>query len=295
MRLLEVSRMLQLTLPNVLQINREQSSADPAMYVSNLIIVGDVHGQYEDFAFMFQNLDMGGYPSSQNQYIFNGDMVDRGPMGVEIVVVLLVCKLLRPESIHILRGNHETREQTDYYGFQTEVLKKYDTEVYEQFQSFFNSLPIAAVVENSIFVTHGGIGPEVQHFTIGEINQLDRMGEVREGPIYDLLWPDPCDRRTGTSGFGRPLFGADVTQAFLARNNLTLLIRSHQDIPEGFKQSHNGLCLTVFSAPSNRRFKPNKAALVKFTQENSMEATVIIFNAGHMICETLRVPLPAFA
>ena len=181
--------MLQLTLPNVLQINRERSSADPTIYGNNLTIVGDVHGQYEDFAFMLQNPELGGYPSSLNQFIFNGDMVDRGPMGVEIVVVLLVCKLLCTESIHILRGNHETREQTDSYGFQTEVLKKYDAEVYEQFQSFFNTLPVAAIVENSIFVTHGGFGPEVQHFTTSDINQLDRMGEVREGPIYDLLWP----------------------------------------------------------------------------------------------------------
>jgi predicted MPP superfamily phosphohydrolase len=192
--LLDHAVAVQRELPNVLSVNRTtfRGPADPAhavTYTSNLTVVGDVHGQYADFATIFEDSELGGYPNNSNQFIFNGDLVDRGSMALEIVTTLLLAKLLAPASIHILRGNHETRAMSEHYGFAVEVRKKYDQDLLDQFQAFFDTLPLAAVIENSAFVVHGGIGPRGVNMTIAEINKLDRFDEPEHaGVISEFLW-----------------------------------------------------------------------------------------------------------
>ena len=190
-RLLEHSSMHLRTLPNVLSVQRVCGKKD--IFDGNVTIVGDVHGQFNDFTQIFQDPTVAGYPSEKNQFVFNGDMVDRGPMGVEIVVALLVCKLLCPKSVHMLRGNHETLAMTKHYGFEQEVLKKYDANVLAGFRQFFNTLPLAAVVQDTVFVTHGGIGPDIVNMTIQDINTLDRFQEPKDYTAQDqLLWSGEC-------------------------------------------------------------------------------------------------------
>jgi hypothetical protein len=69
-------------------------------------------------------------------------------------------------------------------------------------------------------------------------------------------------------------FGVNVTEAFLARNNLQLLIRSHEVAMDGYKVLHNGLCMTVFSAPNYCGYRGNYAAVVKFVDPHSMKHLV---------------------
>jgi hypothetical protein len=49
-------------------------------------VVGDIHGQLPD---LIHILEDSGFPSETNKYIFNGDFVDRGPRGVEVMCLLL--------------------------------------------------------------------------------------------------------------------------------------------------------------------------------------------------------------
>lgn len=65
-------------------------------------IVGDTHGQYQDVVKLFEEQ---GYPTSGNPYLFNGDFVDRGSMGVEILIALMAWKLSDPSCIYFNRGN----------------------------------------------------------------------------------------------------------------------------------------------------------------------------------------------
>ena len=84
-----------------------------------MTIVGDLHGQLQD---LFTIFTINGLPSPANQYFFNGDFVDRGYYGVEIVLTIFAFKLLYPDAVHMNRGNHECRQQNAYMGFEDEVL-----------------------------------------------------------------------------------------------------------------------------------------------------------------------------
>lgn len=76
-------------------------------------------------------------------------------------------------------------------------------------------------------------------------------------------------------------FGPDITASFLARNNLQLLIRSHQCCNEGFLKHHNDLCWTVFSAANYCDGSGNKGAVLQFDQATSCVPTIVQFEAVH--------------
>ena len=63
-------------------------------------ICGDIHGQYPDLVKIFQ---LRGPPSSTNLYLFNGDIVDKGPKSVECILTLFIYKLIYPKFIFINR------------------------------------------------------------------------------------------------------------------------------------------------------------------------------------------------
>eukprot|EP00663_Eupelagonemidae_sp_cell21sb_P002862 gene2862-2767_t len=59
---------------------------------------------------LWEALRLGGKPGDHNKYIFNGDFVDRGDDGCEVVLVLCALCLMYPSAVFLSRGNHETWE-----------------------------------------------------------------------------------------------------------------------------------------------------------------------------------------
>jgi len=153
-------------------------------------VVGDVHGQYHDVMELFK---IAGTAPSTN-FLFLGDYVDRGYYSVETVQIVLALKVRYPKRITIIRGNHESRQITQVYGFYDECLRKYGTaNVWKLITDLFDFLPLAAIVDNQLFCPHAGLSPDLN--TISNIDQLSRFEEVpHEGPMCDLLWSDPDER-----------------------------------------------------------------------------------------------------
>lgn len=97
--------------------------------------------------------------------------------------------LSRPN--HIIRGNHESRQITQVYGFYDECLRKYgSTEVWRCCTEIFDYLSLSAIIDGKIFCVHGGLSPSIQY--LDQIRTIDRKQEVpHDGPMCDLLWSDP--------------------------------------------------------------------------------------------------------
>ncbi len=220
-----------------------------------LVIVGDLHGQLGD---LLHILEEAGMPSRKQKYVFNGDFVDRGNKGCEVMAVLLVLLLAEPENVFLNRGNHEDFAICCAYGFQRECCDKYDEVTFGMFCELFRQLSLMTVVNKSVLVIHGGLSRHMD-IKLAELESIPRaefsLRDMPEGGesldtehmdtsgseyynqlTRDILWSDPTiysgllhsSRGAGVS------FGPDVVERFLNNNNLDLIVRSHECVDKGF-------------------------------------------------------------
>eukprot|EP00485_Elphidium_margaritaceum_P010617 CAMPEP_0202694504 /NCGR_PEP_ID=MMETSP1385-20130828/8351_1 /ASSEMBLY_ACC=CAM_ASM_000861 /TAXON_ID=933848 /ORGANISM="Elphidium margaritaceum" /LENGTH=529 /DNA_ID=CAMNT_0049350367 /DNA_START=35 /DNA_END=1624 /DNA_ORIENTATION=- len=250
----------------------EDDHKDNTAARNTVTICGDIHGQYYDYLHIFA---LNGMPSTRNAYLFNGDFVDRGSWSCEVILSMLALKLLYPRHFMMTRGNHETINMNNMYGFKGEVEHKYSAKVFDLFTEIFNALPLAYVLGKKVFVCHGGLMKK-EGVSIDEIQTINRFQQPEEGVMTDILWSDPQDQRglAPSKRGGGTMFGPDITEKFLKRNNLELIVRSHEVQEDGYKVLHNGKLITIFSAPNYVDQMGNKAAFItmchdykpKFTQ-----------------------------
>ncbi|CAF4867640.1 unnamed protein product [Pieris macdunnoughi] len=212
-------------------------------------VCGDIHGQYYDLMNIFK---LNGLPSESNPYLFNGDFVDRGSFSVECIFTLFSFKLLYPDHFFMSRGNHETLDMNRVYGFRGEVTSKYSSQMADLFTEVYHWLPLAHCINSRVIVMHGGLFSK-DDITLDDIRKVERNREPPEdGIMCELLWSDPQPmegRSPSRRGVGCQ-FGPDVTAAFLKTNKLDYVIRSHEVKNDGYEVAHDGMCITVFSAPN---------------------------------------------
>lgn len=231
----------------------------------HLTVCGDTHGQFYDVLKIFE---LNGAPSSENPYVFNGDFVDRGSWSLEVVTTLLAYKCLEGSSMHLTRGNHETVAMNRIYGFEAEVVAKHSIHAFHCFVQLFTHLPLALIINDKVFVTHGGL--PTPGTSLDDIQKANRKVEPGDsGIVCDLLWSDPQDeagRAASKRGTGF-MFGPDVSHAWLDANNLELLIRSHEMKEEGYSVDHQGRCITIFSAPNYCDQMGNLGAFIRLAHD----------------------------
>ncbi|KAL2322572.1 hypothetical protein Fmac_026951 [Flemingia macrophylla] len=240
-------------------------------------VCGDVHGQYYDLLNIFE---LNGLPSEDNPYLFNGDFVDRGSFSLEVILTLFAFKCMSPSGIYLARGNHESKSMNKIYGFEGEVRSKLNETFVELFAEVFCCLPLAHVINEKIFVVHGGLF-SVDGVKLSDIRSINRFCEPpEEGLMCELLWSDPQPlpgRGPSKRGVGLS-FGADVTKRFLQENDLDLVVRSHEVKDEGYEIEHDGKLITVFSAPNYCDQMGNKGAFIRF-EAPEMKPNIVTFSA----------------
>ncbi|KAH9257786.1 serine/threonine-protein phosphatase PP-X isozyme 1 [Batrachochytrium salamandrivorans] len=229
-------------------------------------ICGDIHGQFHDLIELF---NVGG-SAPQTSYLFMGDFVDRGYYSVETFLLLLALKVRYPDRITLIRGNHESRQITQVYGFYDECLRKYGSiNVWRLCTEVFDYLSLSAVVSDKVFCVHGGLSPSAT--TLDNIRLIDRKQEVpHDGAMCDLLWSDPeeIDGGWGLSPRGAGyLFGQEVVQQFGHTNGVSLIARAHQLIMEGYKTMFDNQLVTVWSAPNYCYRCGNSAAILELDEQ----------------------------
>lgn len=96
-----------------------------------------------------------------------------------------------PDRITLIRGNHESRQITQVYGFYDECLRKYrSVNVWRYCTEIFDYLSLSAVIDKEVFCVHGGLSPTID--TLDKVMLIDRKQEVpHDGPMCDLMWSDP--------------------------------------------------------------------------------------------------------
>ena len=271
---------LKLSIPDILFLvssARELFLSEPTVLELHtpINICGDIHGQFPDLLRIFE-LDE---KPPNAHYLFLGDYVDRGPMGLEVICLLLALKLRYPNHVFMIRGNHETKELTEQYGFYEECVSKTNKQVFAEFCTMFENIPIAALVGRQIFCVHGGITPTLQ--SIDQVREIKRPadGSVK-GFLADLLWsdPNPNYEEYGPNERGDTVaWGLKPVKTFLENNGLTLLIRAHQMTNYGYEYpfAPDECVLTVFSAPCYAGEYKNRGAFVKINKNNEIIPIVL--------------------
>ncbi len=236
---------------------------------SEIFVIGDIHGNLASLQKLIEII-VGTNPKF---VVFLGDIVDRGPFQLECLILVLALKIQQADRFFFLKGNHESLEINQYYGFYQEFISKFkDQKKFEDVLALYKVLPICALVNRSILCLHGGIPEDNDILTKLKgikTRDLDLIFKNTYKSLMQIMWNDPKSKLNGFSDSFRGIniknFGEDVFNAFMRENKLKHLIRSHELFPEGFKWFFKKQLLSIFSSANYRARNPASYAIIKNT------------------------------
>ncbi|MFW9882166.1 MAG: metallophosphoesterase [Candidatus Thorarchaeota archaeon] len=230
-----------------------------------IYVIGDIHGNLDSLLKLLEIIN----ENHPEVVIFLGDIVDRGPKQLECLLVVLALKILDSHKYFLLKGNHETLEMNQYYGFFQDFIYRFkNADNFNEILNIYNILPICAIVNNTILCLHGGIPQDndiLKKLRGIKTNEIESILSSISSGVFQIIWNDP---KAGLKGFaesfrgsGIKFFGEDVFDHFMKKNNLTFLIRAHECFPEGYRWFFNNRLLSIFSSTNYRGiYAPNPAS-----------------------------------
>lgn len=261
-------------------------------------VFGDIHGQIAELLILFKTFGSPNHYVGDVElvsYVFNGDFVDRGPNSLEVITLLFCLKVAYPHKVFLIRGNHEDPSINSHYGFKQECKNRLGDDcgeaIWKLFNQVFTFLPISALINQRILCLHGGIGGAIE--SIEQINKIPKpiVDTANSREVIDILWSDPAesDKIVGVHanhqrGKSIVSFGSDRVRNFCEKNQIDLIIRSHQCPPCGYEFFSSGHLITVFSA-ANYQNSHNDGALLEISV-NHLDSLVVrpkVYRAPSML------------
>lgn len=183
---------------------------------SRTIVVGDIHGCYDELMDLLEELDFG----VSDRIVSVGDLVTKGPKDREVLELFMT-----DSRFATVIGNHDLALRRHWNGeelnlkpSQKETLEELKADK-ELFLPYLNSMPFMIDLGRHL-VVHAGLRPNVdlQSQTTEDLTQIRTLGEDRESkegtPWYDVYdgekivlfghWPAQEPRR------GRMALGLDT-------------------------------------------------------------------------------------
>ncbi|MFW9782443.1 MAG: metallophosphoesterase [Candidatus Heimdallarchaeota archaeon] len=229
------------------------------------LVIGDIHGNLKTLLKLNEIIEERG----SDLIIFLGDIVDRGPKQIECLIFVLILKILNSRKYFLLRGNHETVEMNQYYGFFQDFINNFrDYNKFNDVLGVYNILPICAVINDLILCIHGGIPQDIEileKLKGTKTKDISLISNLVSESIYQIMWNDPKEKLEGFSdsfrGPGIKFFGEDSFEKFVDFNNLKYIIRAHECFPEGYRWFFHNRLLSIFSSANYRGiYSPNPAS-----------------------------------
>jgi len=233
--------------------------------IERCIIIGDIHGDLDTLLKIIEKININEIKEQKAVIVFLGDYGDRGEKSPEVYYLLLKLKSILKEKIVLLRGNHEGPDDLLAHPHDLPLffIDKYGQEgyaLYLRIKKLFEKFYLAFVVLNKLIALHGGIPSNA--LSMNDIAIAKKI-HPKKRLLEEILWNDPMDEygiRESYRGAGK-LFGPDITENFLKRNNLLVLIRGHEPAKLGYFISHNGKVVTIFSRKGAPYFNEKAAYL----------------------------------
>ena len=183
---------------------------------SRTIVVGDIHGCYDELMGLVEKVDLG----KDDRVVSVGDLITKGPKNREVLELFMTD----PRFSTVI-GNHDLALRRKWNGEDIE-LKPAQKEAHrelrsekEAYASFFNRLPFTIDLGTHL-VVHAGLRPNVELYsqTTGDMTRIRTLGGDRESdegtPWYHVYyeekivlfghWPAPEPRR------GKKAIGLDT-------------------------------------------------------------------------------------
>jgi len=183
---------------------------------SRTIVVGDVHGCYDELMALMDKVNLG----EKDRVICVGDLITKGPKNKEVLELFM-----NDPRFTTVIGNHDLALRRKWNGEDIE-LKPAQKETHKElrgekdaYASFFNRLPFTIDLDTHL-VVHAGLRPNVELHsqTTDDMTRLRTLGPDRESdegtPWYHVYhgekivlfghWPAPEPRR------GKQAIGLDT-------------------------------------------------------------------------------------
>ncbi len=230
----------------------------------DILFVGDTHANVDVTVRIVRHF----LEKKVGSMVFLGDYVDRGEHSMVNFLYVLALSLAWPNSVIVLRGNHEDLEINGHYGFLDEIEANYPTRadsmrIKEIMKAFYDHLSLAVKTPQGSIGLHGGVPMGLDNLErLNDIPKphsdlLDTEFQTSTGHelsriFTQLLWNDPRENpkhqfRSSMRGPGIFLFNEEALTHFLEENEAARLVRAHESSRGGFQQLFGGKLLHVFS------------------------------------------------
>ena len=258
-----------------------------------LVIIGDIHGDLPSLWRILKGISFDTFLGNpNNKLIFLGDYVDRGVNSIGVLYVVAILKKKYPDSVILMRGNHEAPVEFPFpsHDLPLQVIRRYGYDkgklIYnEKILSFFSLLTLATLIEDSLFLVHGGVPTCDMNLNFKQLISTAHQTYLHDTIMEEILWNYPRQGIKSNQnweysrrGIGKH-FGIAITKGWLKLSKSKVIVRGHEPC-QGFKIDHDGSVMTLFSCQEPY---PNFQAAYVFVSDEELLSIQDAIRLSHFV------------